>query len=129
MQCFKIVMSAVYVLAFVGCAMAQTPVNGAFYSSVKSAGVATEAYGGSARGEACAASYLGAIALGDASIDTAKKNGNIAQVTAVDHESSNIFVFYAKYCTIVYGKKAAGSPATPPPAPTTTPSDRGPKPG
>lgn len=125
----QILVLFVFAFACAGCAMAQMPVNGALYSNVKSAGMATEAYGGSARGEACATSYLGAIAVGDASIDAAKKNGDIAQVTAVDHEASNIFVFYARYCTIVYGKRAAGSRPAPQPAPpSTTPSDRGPRP-
>jgi len=110
-------MMAVFALALAGCATAQSPVNGFFYSDVKSAGGATEAYGGTARGEACASSILGAFASGDASIDAAKKNGGIAQVTVVDHSASNILGFYAKYCTIVYGKKASGgAPAASSPA-------------
>lgn len=62
-------------------------------------------------GEACASSILGWIATGDASLDTAKKNGGVAQVTAVDHRSTGILGLYAKYCTIVYGKKGAAAPA------------------
>ncbi|NJM09898.1 MAG: hypothetical protein HC883_03125, partial [Bdellovibrionaceae bacterium] len=31
----------------------------------------------------------------------------VAQVTAVDHHSTGILGFYAKFCTIVYGKKGA----------------------
>ncbi len=109
MKCIK--MSTI-VLAFTGlagCATAQAPVNGLFYSDVKHPGFATEAYGGSAMGESCATSILGIVATGDASIDTAKKAGGVAQVVAVDHTSSNILGFYAKYCTIVYGK-SGGTP-------------------
>jgi predicted enzyme related to lactoylglutathione lyase len=115
MRNLKLAMISVYAFAFVGCATAQSPVNGAFFTDVKSAGGATEAYGGSARGESCASSYLGVVALGDATIDTAKKNGGIAQVTAVDHTSNSILGLWAKYCTVVYGKKASGgaAPATP----------------
>jgi hypothetical protein len=111
----KTTLLANVVIAFsmLGCAMAQSPVNGFLYSDVKHSGGATEAYGGSARGEACASSILGLIANGDASIDTAKKNGMVMQVTAVDHTSSNILGFYAKYCTIVYGKKGTGGGAAP----------------
>src|ERR1700710_495047 len=113
----KLALISVYALAFIGCASAQSPVNGAFFTDVKSGQGATEAYGGTARGEACAASYLGVVALGDATIDTAKKNGGIAQVTAVDHTANSILGLWAKYCTVVYGKKAAsGAPASAAPA-------------
>ena len=111
MKNLKLVMLGMYALSMVGCAMAQTPVNGLFYTDDKSPGGATEAYGGTARGESCATSILGAYASGDASIDAAKKDGGIAQVTVVDHTAKSILGFYAKYCTIVYGKKAAGGGA------------------
>jgi hypothetical protein len=124
MKQIKIVLMAVYAIGLAACASAQGPVSGILYSDVKSGVTATEAYGGTARGEACASSILGAIATGDASIDAAKKNGGIAQVTAVDHTNSNIFVFYAKYCTVVYGKKAAASasPGTPAATPVAKPA-------
>lgn len=104
---------AVCASALTGCAMAQSPVTGFVYSDVQSPGFATEAYGGVARGEACATSILGIYASGDASIDAAKKNGEIAQVVAVDHSAKSIIGFWAKYCTIVYGKKAASGRAAP----------------
>ena len=112
-----ILANVVFALSILGCATAQSPVNGFLYSDVKHPGGATEAYGGSAKGEACATSILGLIANGDASIDAAKKAGSVMQVTAVDHSSSNILGFYAKYCTIVYGKKGGGgAPAKAAPA-------------
>ena len=60
-------------MAMLGCATAQSPVNGALWQDVKGGVMATEAYGGSAKGEACASSILGIVATGDASINTAKK--------------------------------------------------------
>ena len=108
MKHFKLGLMAVYALGLVACASAQSPVNGAFYTDVKSPGGVTEAYGGSARGESCATSILGVFASGDASIDAAKKSGGIAQVTVVDHTANSILGFYAKFCTVVYGKKASG---------------------
>jgi hypothetical protein len=117
MRNLNLVLLAVFATAAVGCASAQSPVNGALYTDVKSGSGATEAYGGSARGESCAASYLGIVALGDATIDSAKKSGGIAQVTAVDHTAMSILGFYAKYCTVVYGKRAAsGAPPAAAPA-------------
>ena len=118
MKYLKAVLMGFFALSIFGCASAQSPVNGLFYTDVKSAGTATEAYGGAAKGEACASSILGIFATGDASIDAAKKSGNIAQVVTVDHSSNSILGFYAKYCTVVYGKRAgatsAPAPATPP---------------
>lgn len=90
-----------------GCASAMSPVTGAWYTDVKGPIGVTDAYGGTAMGEACASSILGLIATGDASVDAAKKNGGVAQVTVVDHHSNSILGFYAKFCTVVYGKKGA----------------------
>jgi hypothetical protein len=96
------VASSIYL---VGCATAQSPVPGMWYTDVKGPVAATPAHGGTAQGESCATSILGLIATGDASIETAKKNGGIAQVTAIDHKSNSILGFYAKFCTVVYGKR------------------------
>ncbi len=111
MKSLSVIFISATAAVLAGCATASAPVNGVFYSSVKGGILATEAYGGSARGEACATSILGAIATGDASIDAAKKNGGIAQVVAVDHSSESILGFYAKYCTIVYGKRGSSKAA------------------
>jgi hypothetical protein len=116
MKQIKIVLLSIYAISLTACAMASSPVNGFLYTDVKSGGDATEAYGGSARGEACASSILGIYASGDATVDAAKKNGGIAQVTAVDHSANSILGFYAKYCTVVYGKKAASGAAPAAPA-------------
>lgn len=113
MNCFKMATIALALTGLTGCAMAQAPVNGFLYSDVKHPGLATEAYGGTAMGESCASSILGLVATGDASIDAAKKAGGVAQVVAVDHTSSNILGFYAKYCTQVYGKSGGSPKASP----------------
>ncbi len=88
-----------------------SPVTGAWYTDVKGPMGVTDAYGGTATGEACASTILGLIATGDASIDTAKKNGGVAQVTAVDHHSTSFLGITAKFCTVVYGKKGASGSA------------------
>ncbi len=49
-------------------------------------------------------SVLGLIAIGDASIQTAMKNGNISKVTHVDWEAKNILGIIGNYKTIVYGQ-------------------------
>jgi len=82
-----------------------TPVNGYIYSSVNWDGkVANQDISDLKTGEACAKSYLGVVALGDASIAAAKQAGNISKVSSVDHTSTSYFVFYGKYCTVVRGE-------------------------
>ncbi|MDO8266442.1 MAG: TRL-like family protein [Moraxellaceae bacterium] len=58
----------------------------------------------SKRGEACINNILGLFAMGDASIDTAKKNGNITRVVSVDHISTRVVAYYARFCTVVKGE-------------------------
>jgi hypothetical protein len=43
--------------------------------------------GGSKTGEACAKSILGIVAFGDGSIEAAKKQGGIHEITSVSHFS------------------------------------------
>jgi hypothetical protein len=104
----RVVLFGMVAAGLVGCATAQSPVPGMWYSDVRGPVMATDAHGGTAKGEACANSILGLVATGDASIDTAKKNGGIAQVVAIDHHSTSILGVMATYCTIVYGKRGGG---------------------
>jgi hypothetical protein len=58
--------------------------------------------GGSKTGEACSQSWAGVVALGDASIETAAKNGGITRINSVDYHATNRIVM-GKFCTIVRG--------------------------
>ena len=53
-------------------------------------------------GRACANTFLALFAVGDASIETAKRDGGITEVTTVDHHSTNILGF-GSFCTVVTG--------------------------
>ena len=86
-----------------GCAYAAMPLTAGIYGNVKF-GQAVSLQSGDKVGRACANTILGAIATGDASIETAKKNGNIRSVSTVDVESTNILFLYSTYCTVVTGK-------------------------
>ena len=55
-------------------------------------------------GKACASNILGIVATGDASIEAAKKNGDIKKIAHIDYTSKNIILVYAQYCTVVYGE-------------------------
>jgi hypothetical protein len=59
---------------------------------------------GNKSGEACVMSILGIVALGDGSIEAAKKEGGVTQVAAVDHTTFSILGFYSSTCTKVTGQ-------------------------
>jgi hypothetical protein len=79
----------------------QAPAAVAFYKGPVAMGVTAKSV---KHGESCAENYLGLIATGDASIDTAKKRGGITKVNSVDHSSTRILGYYAKFCTVVAGE-------------------------
>lgn len=111
----KKILAFVAVAAFlvtVGCAAG--PMGGLF-TSVKNPGSFTTGQttnpGGSAiTGESCAMSILGAIALGDWSIDAALKaagaEGKTLKNVAIDHPTLSILGLYGKFCTTVSAQVA-----------------------
>jgi hypothetical protein len=102
----KLAAAVLALMATTGCATATggtTFALGSIYSGYKSGGQVGTAQAGKT-GEACVSSILGAIALGDASLETAKKAGGITQVAHVDHEQFSVLGVYATSCTIVHGQ-------------------------
>ncbi len=96
--------SIVILLTLTSCAGINTPVVGMLYTDTQAGNIATsERLASSKKGEACIESILG-IARGDASINTAAKQGRIKNITHVDHTAKNILGIYVEYCTIVYGR-------------------------
>ncbi len=57
---------------------------------------------GSKTGKACSRSWFGVVALGDASIEAAAKNGGITNVQSADFHAMNRIVF-GEFCTTVRG--------------------------
>jgi hypothetical protein len=92
---------ACFALVLSGCA---SPLPGILYSNVSSGVAATDNQFGNRMGEACANSWLGLVAVGDASIETARRNGGITAITSVDRQTSNVLFLYSKHCTIVRGR-------------------------
>jgi len=88
-------------LLMTGCATYEP--NGALYTEA-TMGQSANGPVGSKTGKACANSYLGLIATGDASIAAARTAAGITQVSSVDHSTKNILGFYGEYCTVVTGK-------------------------
>lgn len=95
---------ALLALSLGGCANVSGPVPAAlsFYAAPVTLGP-KDTVAHTKRGEACASNILGAIATGDASIDSAKKNAGITRVASVDHISTRVLGYYARFCTIVKG--------------------------
>jgi TRL-like protein family len=96
------------VLGLSGCMIVDSPIKGVLGTEVFWGDIATGKSGSSAPGElkqgkACAESILGLLARGDASVRAAKENGNISEVTSVDHSARNLLNIVGEWCTIVRG--------------------------
>ena len=87
-----------------GCAIVASPVAGGLYTQVKAPLTADPGASSSKVGTAMAKSILGLVAIGDASIDAAMKNGGIRRINHVDYESKSILFFYGEFKVIVYGE-------------------------
>jgi hypothetical protein len=55
-------------------------------------------------GRATCQSYLGLVAVGDASVMTAMKAGGITKIHHVDWEANNILGIIGTYTCVVYGE-------------------------
>ena len=55
------------------------------------------------RGEASTSNILGLVAWGDASVETAARNGGIKEIQAADYEFMSVLGVYSSYTTIVLG--------------------------
>ena len=75
----------------------------ALYISTIEPVTATSSGESSRAGISCAHNILGIASFGDASIELAKKKGEVTSVTHVDQYYDNIFGFYGRVCTAVHG--------------------------
>ena len=90
-------------LNLTGCMGVASPVAGWAYTEAQWDGVIEDGPAPTKTGKACATSILAMVATGDASLETAKANGGITQISHVDHSSKNILGIFGEYCTIVKG--------------------------
>ncbi len=93
---------AAALLGLGGCAGVYSPAAGSIWTDTKFGSTATTAAAANKTGKACATSYFGMVALGDASVATAKANGGITTVSSVDH-TANWMVVFGTFCTVVKG--------------------------
>lgn len=100
-----LVVSVLLIALLAGCAAYSiSPVTGIAYTEVKAPMTATSAEKGTKVGTAMIQSILGLVAVGDASIETAMKNGGITKVSHVDYFSKSILGIYATFTVYVYGE-------------------------
>ena len=88
---------------FTGCGAIGGAYSGALYTDVKAPGTATSSTGASKEGSATCHNVLGLVAIGDCSVDTAAKEGNISQIKSVDNKVWSILGIYSTATTIVKG--------------------------
>ena len=87
-----------------GCAVTVGPVTGLMYTNAKYPWTATGSPKEPTRvGRSTVRSFFGAIATGDASIQTAAQNGGITEIHHVDYEAQNVFGVIADFTVVVYG--------------------------
>ena len=85
----------------VGCA--KSPVVGGIYTDVKDGLAVTGNAGSSKVGTAEVKGYVGLVALGDASIQTAAREAGITRIHHVDYQTKSYVGVYTIYTIIVYG--------------------------
>lgn len=77
---------------------------GGLYTNVKQGEMVTSNIRGSKVGKSKASAYLGLIAIGDASVNTAARNGGITRISHVDSQKTSILGIVTMTTTIVYGE-------------------------
>lgn len=80
-----------------------TPANVLWYAAGNTASSGVDENSSYLSGQACATSYLGLIASGDASIRAAAEAGRITNVKNVSHKVQSILGLFASVCTVVRG--------------------------
>jgi hypothetical protein len=101
----KMLVLAFVALCFIITGCATSMPMGEFYTELKLPIAATgEAAKNNKVGVAECTSILGLVATGDASIDTAMKNGGITKVSHIDWQAKNILGIIGTYKVIVYGQ-------------------------
>ncbi|MBF0338516.1 MAG: hypothetical protein HQL05_11870 [Nitrospirae bacterium] len=59
---------------------------------------------GNRNGQACVHSVMGAISMGDGSIEAAMRNGGITGIYTIDLYNHSFFGIYTRQCTVVVGQ-------------------------
>ena len=96
--------AAVGCLGLSSCGITRAPVMGGIYTDVTSGTAVTSNSLATKVGKASASSILNVFATGDASFQTAAKNGGIKRITHVDEHNKTILGIITTHEIIVYGE-------------------------
>lgn len=99
----KFLASAFFAAALLGTGCVKSPVVGCVYTDVKDGLAVTGNAGSSKVGTAEVKGYVGVVAMGDASIQTAAREAGITRIHHVDYQSKSYVGVYTIYTIIVYG--------------------------
>ncbi len=99
----KFLASALFAAALMATGCVKSPVVGGAYTDVKDGLAVTGNAGSSKVGTAEVKGYLGLVALGDASIQTAAREAGITRIHHVDYQTKSYVGVYTIYTIIVYG--------------------------
>ncbi len=98
-----VILTSCALLFVTGCATIYPA--GSIYTNIQLPVTATANSGVATKvGTSQCTSILGAVAIGDASIEAAKKNGSITKVHHVDYSVKNILGIIGTYKVTVYGE-------------------------
>ena len=92
-------LASVFVLS--GCSTVSYPVTGMWIQDVR-APIDGRIASGPKEGKACATSYFGVFAMGDASVEKAAQNGGITNIKSVE-ALVNARIVIGTFCTVVRG--------------------------
>jgi len=96
-------MAAATAVIFTGCAV--HPTVGAIYQNIEAPVTATSSTEGLKTGESdTCTSILGLVATGNCSIENAKANSGITDVSSVDYQITSILSLYSTGKTVIKGK-------------------------
>ena len=95
---------AAVALVFSSCGAVSSPVMGFLYTDVTYGKDVTSNNLGTKVGKGSAKGYLGLIATGDASIESAAKAAGIKKVSHVDAHANSILGIITTYEIVVYGE-------------------------
>ena len=99
----KFLASAFFAAALLGTGCVKSPVVGGVYTDVKDGLAVTGNAGSSKVGTAEVKGYVGVVAMGDASIQTAAREAGITRIHHEDYQSKSYLGVYPIYTIIVYG--------------------------
>ncbi|MCI4625163.1 MAG: TRL-like family protein [Candidatus Magnetoovum sp. WYHC-5] len=101
---FLIIILSVMVSVVSSCGFVADGPFGWIYTDYKSPVGMGTAKSGSKEGRTCIHSFLGAISVGDASIESAMKAAGIQEIYTINKENLSIFGTYTRQCTLVAGQ-------------------------